>query len=80
MAVTLFAAVMETVQLAPDTLVQPSQDLKMEAAFGVAVSVTLAPFATVALQPSGVAALQAIPAPSTVPPPATPPDTFTTSG
>jgi hypothetical protein len=71
-AVTVFAPVIETVQTFPDTLAQPvDQDLKMEAPSGVAVSVTLAPFATVALQPSGVAGLHAIPAPATLPPPAT---------
>ncbi len=75
-AVTFLAPVIETVQVVPDTLAQPDHDLRMEATSGVAVSVTLAPFASSALQPSGVAELQAIPPPSTVPPPFT----FTTSG
>lgn len=75
-AVTVLAPVIETVQLAPDALAHPSQDLRMEPASGVAVSTTLAPFATAALHPSGVAALHAIPSPSTAPPP----DTFTVSG
>ena len=70
-AVTAFAPVMETVQLVPDALVQPDHDLKIASAAGVAVSVTLAPFASTALQPSGVAALHPIPDPSTVPFPAT---------
>jgi hypothetical protein len=41
MAVTDFATVIETVQVAPDTLVQPDQDWKKELASGVAVSVTI---------------------------------------
>ncbi len=73
---TVLAAVIETVQLVPEMLAQPDHDLKMDVASGVAVRVTLAPFATEALQPSGVAALHAIPGPSTAPPP----ETFTVSG
>jgi hypothetical protein len=70
-AVTLFALVTVTVQLAPDTLVQPSHDLKMAPPSGVAVSVTLPPFATGSVQSPVDPVVQAIPGPVTVPLPDT---------
>ncbi len=49
----------------------PDQLFRIQSWAGVAVSVTLAPFASIALHPSGVAALHAIPPPSTLPLPVT---------
>ena len=66
-AVTLFAPVIETVQLAPDTLVQPNHDLKMASAPGAATRVMLPPFATASVQSPVEPVVQAIPVPVTVP-------------
>jgi hypothetical protein len=68
-AVTVFAAVTVTVQLAPLTDVQPLQLFRIEPASGVAVSVTVPPFATGAVQPSVEPAAHAMPGPVTVPVP-----------
>jgi hypothetical protein len=67
-AVTVFAAVIDTVQTFPATLAQPDdQDLNREASSGVAVSVTLPPFATISVQSPVDPVAQAMPAPVTVP-------------
>jgi hypothetical protein len=66
-AVTVFAAVTVTVHVAPLTVVQPVQLFRIELASGVAVSVTVPPFATGAVQPSVEPAMQAMPGPVTVP-------------
>ena len=68
---TVFAAVIVTLQVVPDTLVQPDHDLKIASAAGVAVSVTASPFGSIALQSPGVAVPHAIPAPATDPLPFT---------
>ena len=68
-AVTFFAAVMETVQLVPAYVLQPDQLLKIDDPSGVAVRVTVSPFATGALQPAVDPEVQAMPAPVTVPAP-----------
>jgi hypothetical protein len=70
-AVTFFAAVIDTLQVVPDDVVHPVQLFRIQSGAGVAVSVTLAPFGSIALHPSGVAALHAIPPPSTLPLPFT---------
>jgi hypothetical protein len=75
-AVTVFADVTDTVQPVPDTLVQPVHDLKMEPPSGVAVSVTLPPFATASVQSPVEPVVHAIPGPVTVPFP----DTTVVSG
>ena len=67
--VTLLTAVMETVQLVPVYVLQPDQLLKIESATGVAVSVTVSPFATGAVQLAPEPVVQAIPGPVTVPTP-----------
>ena len=76
MAVTLFAPVIETVQLVPDTLVQPNQDLKMASAPGAAMRVTLPPFATGSVHSPVDPVVQAMPVPVMVPFP----DTTVVSG
>jgi hypothetical protein len=68
-AVTVRARVIDTVQLAPDTEEQPIQLLKIESVPGVAVSVTVVPFATAALQPSVEPVVQAMSPPAIVPAP-----------
>ena len=60
-AVTLFAPVIETVQLVPDTLVQPNHDLKMVPSPGAATRVTLPPFATGSVQSPVDPVAQAMP-------------------
>jgi hypothetical protein len=75
-AVTLFAPVIDTVQLVPETLVQPSQDLKMEASPGAATRVRLPPFATGSVQSPVDPVVQVMPIPVTVPLP----DTTVVSG
>jgi len=77
-AVTVFADVMVTVHVAPLTEVQPVQLFTSELASGVAVSVTVAPFATAALQPAVDPVVQAMSGPVTVPL-APVPDAFTVS-
>jgi hypothetical protein len=67
MAVTVFAAVMATVHVAPFTVVQPVQLFRIELASGVPVRVTVAPFAMGAVQPSVDPAAQSMPGPVTVP-------------
>jgi hypothetical protein len=66
-AVTLFAAVIVTVQVVPETLLHPDHDLKMASAAGVAVSVAVAPFATGSVQSPVDPVVQAMPVPSIVP-------------
>jgi hypothetical protein len=66
-AVTVFAFVMVTEQLAPSTTVQPDQLLKIEPGAGAARSVTVAPFATVVEHPVVAPGTQEIPGPLTVP-------------
>jgi hypothetical protein len=68
-AVTVFAAVIVTVHVVPLADVQPDQLFRSELPSGVAVRVTVAPFATLAVQPAVDPAVQAMPAPVTVPPP-----------
>jgi uncharacterized protein YlzI (FlbEa/FlbD family) len=71
-AVTVLAPVIETVQVFPDTVVQPLHDQKIDPASGVAVSVTAVAgevFATWAVQPSVEPVVQAMPPPVTVPRP-----------
>ena len=65
--VTVLAPAMVTVQVAPDTLAHPDQDFRMASAAGAAVSVTVAPFAIIAAQPSGEPVVQAISGPVIVP-------------
>ncbi len=65
---TVFAIVTDTVQLVPDTLEHPDHDLKIASGAGVALSVTLPPFATCAVH---VPVVQEIPEPSIVPFPET---------
>ncbi len=50
-------------QLVPDTLEQPDHDLKIESLAGVALSVTVAPFATCALHVPADPVEQEIPDP-----------------
>ena len=45
LALTVLSAFMLTVQIVPDTLVQPVQPPQLEPAFGLGVSVTLFPLA-----------------------------------
>jgi hypothetical protein len=69
-AYTFFAPDIETVQTAPDTLVHPSQLVKLEVASGVAVSVTCVAgvvFGTFAVQPAVEPLVQEISPPATVP-------------
>ena len=66
-AVTYFASVIETVHALPEYELQPVQLLNIQPLSGVAVSVTVAPFATPAVQPSGVTAEQARPPPEIEP-------------
>jgi hypothetical protein len=69
-AVTVLAAVIETVQTFPETDVHPTQVEKRDPASGVAVSVTCVAgtvFGTWAVQPAVEPVVQAIPAPVTVP-------------
>ncbi len=63
--------VMDTVQLVPEMLLHPDQDLKIESDAGVAVSVTDPPFATCALHVPVEPVAQEIPGPSMVPFPET---------
>ena len=77
-AVAVFAPVIVTVQTFPDTLVHPLQPVKIDAASGVAVSVTSVAgvvTGTIALHPSVEPVVQVIPPPVTVPRPA--PDVVT---
>jgi hypothetical protein len=67
-AVTLFTLVIETEQLVPEKLVHPVQVFRIESGPGVAVRVTVSPFASTALH---TPAAQVIPAPSTEPVPLT---------
>src|SRR5512133_548730 len=66
-AVIVRATVIVTVQVAPDGVGQPDHDLKIASGPGVAVSVTVAPFATGALHVPAPPVAREIPAPSTVP-------------
>ncbi len=68
---TVLAIVIETVQLVPEMLWQPDQDLNSASDAGVAVRVTVAPFATCALHVPVDPVVQEIPAPSIVPLPVT---------
>ncbi len=71
-AVAVFAEVIDTVQTLPDTLVHPLQPVKIDAASGVAVSVTdLAGevMGTAAVHPSVAPVVQEMPPPVTVPRP-----------
>ena len=68
-AVTVFAPVMLTVQLVPEYVRQPDQDLRMESGPGAAVSVTVSPFATGSVQSPPDPVAQAMPGPVTVPVP-----------
>lgn len=77
-AVAVFAAVIDTVQTLPDTLVHPLQPEKSDAASGVAVRVTEVAGevrGTWAVHPSVEPVVQAMPSPVTVPAPA--PDVLT---
>jgi len=67
-AVTVLADVMVTVHVVPLTELQPVQLFRNEPASGVAVRVTVAPFATAALQPEVDPIAQEIPGPVTEPP------------
>ena len=72
-AVTVFAAVIETVQTFPDAEVQPLQITKNDAASGVAVSVTVVAgdvTGTETLHPTAEPVVQEMPPPVTVPRPA----------
>jgi len=71
-AVTVFAMVIVAVQLVPDTLVQPDQDLKIESAPGAATTVMVPPFATRSVQSPLAPLSQASPGPLTVPVPVPP--------
>ena len=77
-AVTDLAAVTVTVQVAPDTDVQPVKLRKSEPAAGVAVRVTELPVTMEAVQPGVPEALQSMPLPVTVPAPV--PEKETVSG
>lgn len=68
-AVTVFAAVIATVQEPPETCAHPDHDLRYEVVSAVATSVTVSPFACVAVQPDVAPGAQAIPAPLTLPAP-----------
>jgi hypothetical protein len=72
-AVAILAAVMETVQTLPETLVHPDQLANTELASGVAVRTTCVGgtvFGTAAVQPAVDPLVQEIPSPVTVPLPA----------
>ena len=66
-AVAVFAPVIVTVQVAPLTVVQPDQLLKIEPGAGSATSVTVAPFATEVEQPDVEPVVQLSPGPLIVP-------------
>jgi hypothetical protein len=69
-AVTVFAALIATVQTFPETLVHPDQLVRMELASGVAVRTTCvagAVFATLTVQPAVDPLVQEIPSPVMVP-------------
>ncbi len=68
-AVTVFAPVIDTVHVAPLTEAQPVQLFRIELASGVAVRVTVAPFATAVVQPAVDPVVQAMFGPVTVPVP-----------
>jgi hypothetical protein len=68
-AVTVFAPVIDTVHVAPLTEAQPLQLFRIELASGVAVRVTVAPFATAVVQPAVDPVVQAMFGPVTVPVP-----------
>jgi hypothetical protein len=67
LAVTCFAALIDTWQLLAVPLQAPAQPSKVEPASAVAVTVTLAVAAWSALQPAPPGLLQCRPAPETVP-------------
>jgi hypothetical protein len=75
-AMTVFADVIVTVQIAPFVVVHPVQLLNSDVAFGTAVSVIVAPFGSTYVHP--VVELQSIPSPWTTPP-APVPAVFTVS-
>jgi hypothetical protein len=80
LAVTVLAALIETVQTFPEALAQPDQLAKTELASGVAVTTTCVAgvvFGTDAVQPAVDPLVQEIPSPVTVPLPD--PDVFTVS-
>jgi hypothetical protein len=71
-AMTDFAAVIETVQVLPEKDVHPDHDVRIEFASGAAVSVTLVAgvvFATPVVHPAADPVVQEIPGPVTVPRP-----------
>jgi hypothetical protein len=78
-AVTVFAPVIETVQLVPEDVLHPVQFLKIEPGPGAAVKLTEAPFATASVQlRPGPVSQTVSPAPVMVPLP--PPDEASVSG